>query len=102
MLTISDEVDLEAGVPWDSKSVTSVVIAYGEQVLDLQALGISEETSVDVPGRLLSEYVFNYKGFKIDSQDKTEMTGFSFGESNSSWGKRRKTRRIYLPRLQAM
>lgn len=83
VLTISDEVDVAAGVPWDSKSVTSVVIAYDEQVLDLEALGISEETSVEVPGRLLSEYVFNYKGYKIDCQGKTEITGFSFGESNS-------------------
>ena len=83
VLTISGEIDTEAGVPWDSKSVTSVVIAYDEQVLALEALGISEETSVEVPGRLLSEYVFNYKGYKIDCQGKTEITGFSFGESNS-------------------
>lgn len=83
VLTISGEIDTEAGVPWDSESVTSVVIAYDEQVLDLEALGISEETSVEVPGRLLSEYVFNYKGYKIDCQGKTEITGFSFGESNS-------------------
>lgn len=83
VLTISGEIDTEADVPWDSESVTSVVIAYDEQVLDLEALGISEETSVEVPGRLLSEYVFNYKGYKIDCQGKTEITGFSFGESNS-------------------
>ena len=83
VLTISGEIDTEAGVPWDSESVTSVVIAYDEQVLDLGALGISEETSVEVPGRLLSEYVFNYTGYKIDCQGKTEITGFSFGESNS-------------------
>lgn len=83
VLTLSGEVDLEAGVPWDSESVTSVVIAYDEQVLDLEALGISEDMAVEVPGHLLNEYIFNYKGYKIDSQDKKEMAGFSFGESNS-------------------
>lgn len=83
VLTISGEVDVEAGVPWDPESVTSVVIEYGEKVLDLVALGIPEEVSVDVPGHLLNEYLFDYKGFKIDSQDKTEIAGFSFGESNS-------------------
>lgn len=83
VLTISGEVDVEAEVPWDLESVTSVVIEYGEKVLDLVALGIPEEMSVDVPGHLLNEYLFDYKGFTIDSQDKTEIEGFSFGESNS-------------------
>lgn len=83
VLTITGEVDVEADVPWNAEEVSSVVIAYDEQVLDLEALGISEELSVEVPGRLLSEYVFNYKGFKIDCQGKTEIAGFSFGESNS-------------------
>lgn len=83
VLTISGEIDTQAGVPWDSKSVTSVVIAYDEQVLDLEALGIPEDMAVDVPGRLLNEYVYNYKGYKIDCQNKTEITGFSFGDSNS-------------------
>lgn len=83
VLTISGEVDVEVGVPWDLESVTSVVIEYGEKVLDLVALDIPEEMSVDVPGHLLNEYLFDYKGFRIDSQDKTEIEGFSFGESNS-------------------
>lgn len=83
VLTITGEVDVEAGVPWNAEEVSSVVIEYDEKVLDLEALGISEELSVEVPGRLLSEYVFNYKGFKIDCQSKTEIAGFSFGESNS-------------------
>lgn len=83
VLTISGEIDTQAGVPWDSESVTSVVIAYDEQVLDLEALGIPENMAVDVPGRLLNEYVYNYKGYKIDCQNKTEITGFSFGDSNS-------------------
>ena len=83
VLTISGEIDTQAVVPWDSESVTSVVIAYDEQVLDLEALGIPEDKAVDVPGRLLNEYVYNYKGYKIDCQNKTEITGFSFGDSNS-------------------
>lgn len=85
VLTISGEVDVEAGVPWsaDAESVTSVVITDSENVLDLVALGISEETPIDVPGHLLNAYVFDYKGFAIDSKDKTKIEGFSFGENNA-------------------
>lgn len=83
VLTITGEVDVEASVPWDAEDVTSVVIDYNEDVLDLVALGIPEDMSVDVPGNLLNAYLFDYKGFKIDSQDKTQIEDFSFGESNS-------------------
>lgn len=85
VLTISGEVDVEAGVPWsaDAESVTSVVITDSENVLDLVALGISEETPIDVPGHLLNAYVFDYKGFAIDSKDKAEINGFSFSENNA-------------------
>ena len=82
VLTITGEVDVEAGVPWDAEDVTSVVIDYNEDVLDLVALGIPEDMSVDVPGNLLNAYLFDYKGFKIDSQDKTQIEDFSFSESN--------------------
>ena len=85
VLTISGEVDVEAGVPWsaDAESVTSVVITDSENVLDLVALGISEETPIDVPGHLLNAYVFDFKGFTIDSKDKAEINGFSFSENNA-------------------
>ena len=83
VLTISGEIDLKAGLPWDAESVTSVVITDSENVLDLVALGISEETPIDVPGHLLNAYVFDYKGFAIDSEDKTKIEGFSFGENNA-------------------
>lgn len=85
VLTISGKVDVEAGIPWDAdaESVTSVVITDSENVLDLVALGISEETPIDVPGHLLNAYVFDYKGFTIDSKDKTEIEGFSFSENNA-------------------
>lgn len=85
VLTISGVVDVEGGIPWsaDAESITSVVITDNEHVMDLVALGIPEETPVGVPGNLLNAYVFDYKGFKIDSEDKTEIEEFSFGETNS-------------------
>ena len=83
VLTISTEIDTKEELPWDSEAVTSVVISYDEKVLDLVALGISKEMPVDVPGRLLNEYLFNYEGYKIDNQNKKEIAGFSFGASNS-------------------
>lgn len=84
VLTISGVVDIEGGIPWsaDAESITSVVITDNEHVMDLVALGIPEETPVDVPGNLLNAYLFDYKGFKIDSQDKTQIEDFSFSESN--------------------
>ena len=83
VLTISGEIDLKAGLPWDAKDVTSVVIAYDEDVLDLAALGITKDMSVDVPGNLLNAYLLSFEDYKIDSEDKTEIEGFSFGENNA-------------------
>ena len=83
VLTISDEIDVEAGVPWNGEGVTSVVIAYNEKVLDLPALQISKEISIDVPGNLLNEYALGFEDYQIDSEDKTEIENISFGESNS-------------------
>ena len=83
VLTISGEIDLKAGLPWDAKDVTSVVIAYDEDVLDLAALDISEDISVDVPGNLLNAYLLSFEDYKIDSEDKTEIEGFSFSENNA-------------------
>ena len=85
VLTISGEVDVEAGVPWsdDAESITSVVITDNEDVLDLAALGITKDMSVDVPGNLLNAYLLSFEDYKIDSEDKTEIEGFSFGENNA-------------------
>ena len=83
VLTISGEIDLKAGLPWDANDVTSVVIEYDEDVLDLAALGITEDMSVDVPGNLLNAYLLSFEDYKIDSEDKTEIEGFSFGENNA-------------------
>lgn len=83
VLTISGEIDLKAGLPWDAKDVTSVVIEYDEDVLDLAALGITEDMSVDVPGNLLNAYLLSFEDYKIDSEDKIEIEGFSFGENNA-------------------
>ena len=83
VLTISGEIDLKAGLTWDAKDVTSVVIAYDEDVLDLAALGITKDMSVDVPGNLLNAYLLSFEDYKIDSEDKTEIEGFSFGENNA-------------------
>ena len=83
VLTISGEIDVEDGLPWDAKSVTSVVIKDNEHVMDLVALGISDKTPVDVPGNLLNAYLLGYEDYKIDSEDKTEIEGFSFSENNS-------------------
>lgn len=83
VLTISGEIDLKAGLPWAAKDVTSVVIAYDEDVLDLAALGITKDMSVDVPGNLLNAYLLSFEDYKIDSEDKTEIEGFSFGENNA-------------------
>lgn len=83
VLTISGEIDVKEGLPWDAKSVTSVVIEYNEAVLDLAALGIAEDVPVDVPGNLLNAYLLSFKDYKIDSEDKTEIEGFSFSENNA-------------------
>lgn len=83
VLTISGEIDLKAGLPWDANDVTSVVIAYDEDVLDLAALGITEDMPVDVPGNLLNAYLLSFEDYKIDSEDKTEIEGFSFSENNA-------------------
>lgn len=83
VLTISGEIDLKAGLPWDANDVTSVVIAYDEDVLDLAALGITKDMSVDVPGNLLNAYLLSFEDYKIDSEDKTEIEGFSFSENNA-------------------
>ena len=83
VLTISGEIDLKEGLPWDAKDVTSVVIEYNEAVLDLAALGIAEDVPVDVPGNLLNAYLLSFKDYKIDSEDKTEIEGFSFCENNA-------------------
>lgn len=83
VLTISGEIDLKAGLPWDANDVTSVVIAYDEDVLDLAALGITKDMPVDVPGNLLNAYLLSFEDYKIDSEDKTEIEGFSFGENNA-------------------
>ena len=83
VLTISGEIEVKEGLPWDAKSVTSVVIEYNEAVLDLAALDIAEDVSVDVPGNLLNAYLLGYEGYKIDSEDKTEIEGFSFSENNA-------------------
>ena len=83
VLTISGEIDLKEGLPWDAKSVTSVIIEDNEHVMDLVALAISKDTPVDVPGNLLNAYLLSFKDYKIDSEDKTEIEGFSFGENNA-------------------
>lgn len=83
VLTISGEIDLKEGLPWDAKDVTSVVIEYNEAVLDLAALGITEDVPVDVPGNLLNAYLLSYEGYNIDSEDKIEIEGFTFSENNA-------------------
>ena len=83
VLTISGEIDLKEGLPWDAKSVTNVVIEYNEDVLDLAALGITKDMSVDVPGNLLNAYLLSFEEYTIDSEDKTKLEGFAFGENNS-------------------
>ena len=83
VLTISGEIEVKEGLPWDAKSVTSVVIEYDEDVLDLAALGITEDMPVDVPGNLLNAYLLSFEDYQIDSEDKTEIEGFSFGENNA-------------------
>lgn len=67
------------------KQLKSIKIENNTELLTLGKDAIPKGVAIDVPGNLLNEYQITdgWKNFTIDSENKKEIVGFSFSDSNN-------------------